>query len=1183
MAYDGTVIIGSELDDRGIKKGLAGLGSFAKKGFSVLGGAASIATQTIGAISAGLTAAGGAAVAAGTQFETSFAKASTLFGDVAVDTANLQEKILSISDATGVAANELNESLYSALSAGVPVTEDMGEATAFLESSAKLAKAGFTDMDTALSATAKTLNAYGMDISEADRINKILIQTQNKGITTVGELGASLAQVTPTAAAFGVSFENVGAALSNMTAAGTPTAQATTQLNSLIAELGKQGTMGAKALEKAAKGTQYAGMSFNEMMDAGVPLNEVLDLMQKSADDSGKSMVDLFSSIEAGKAALALSGENSEKFAANLEAMGTSADVVNEAYDKVTNTLQTKTGQIANSAKNLGIKIYQGMQGSLMGLADIGIESLGELSAAFQEGGIEGLIEAGAGIVADLATGFAEQVPALIDTAVLFLDTFIGSINENLPQLLAAGGSILTSLASGVMTALPQIFGLGYNIVMSVAQGIITNMPSLVSQGQAMITNLSTTIQTYLPQIISTGAQLLTSLASGIAQTLPTLVPVAVDAVMLLAENVISNIPTIIDAGIEVLTGLVQGIVNSLPQLIAKGPELVSNLCAAISENLPKIIQAGVELIGQLAAGIIQSIPDLIANFPQIIKAICDTFTTFNWFTIGSDILKGLAKGILGAVGTVIDAVKEAAGKIASAFTDFFDIHSPSKLMRDEVGRNIALGIAEGITQNADYAKKSAEDVAAAILQSAQKKLTNSKVYTKLSLADEAAYWDGVRKQVAEGTQARIDADKEYLQAKKSLDDKLASIEQDYADKVSRTYEELDKNIRSLQDSYDSNLKSRAKEIAGSLGLFDKFDSSTENTTGSLLENLQSQVTGLKEWSSNLKLLERRGVSDEMMEELRGLGVDAAGEIQLMTQMTDEELNQYVSLWKQKQRLARREAEKELEPLLESTQEQIAQMRADAQMELEGYRQEYVKTMSEIGVQIQQPLEQIQNALLTTVAQVVGLVAGTVSDEADDSQNISQFQELANSMIEASSDMPQDFVALGRDTIAGFIQGLAEKSGELYAAMAAIVNQTIETARDAAQIHSPSRVMRDLIGRNMIAGIGVGFDLESTALNQKAEETILRAVTAMQGVTARGFVAHMRASSMNATLGVDNKTHLLQAKDEDYVSGMTPTLVLEKGSIVSKVALDGKEIAQASAPYIDVELGEMAGEKERGR
>ena len=102
------------------------------------------------------------------------------------------------------------EAAYSAESASVPM-EDLG---ATLEASTKLATAGFTDVDTALSATVKTMNAYGVTGEEAmNKVQKVLLQTQNKGITTVGELGASLAQVTPIAAATGVSFENVGAAL----------------------------------------------------------------------------------------------------------------------------------------------------------------------------------------------------------------------------------------------------------------------------------------------------------------------------------------------------------------------------------------------------------------------------------------------------------------------------------------------------------------------------------------------------------------------------------------------------------------------------------------------------------------------------------------------------------------------------------------------------------------------------------------------------------------------------------------------------------------------------------------------------------------------------------------------------------------------------------------------------------
>lgn len=1183
---DGTVKIGTELDDSGARKGMEGLGGLAKKGFSVMGGAATAFAKTsvaaIGAVAGGMAAAGTAAVTVGKEFETSFAKASTLFGDVNVDTENLKKNLLAVSDATGVAASELNESLYSALSAGIDVTEDMAGATAFLESSAKLAKAGFTDMDTAVSATAKTLNAYGLDVSEAERIQKVLIQTQNRGITTVDELGASLSQVTPTAAAFGVSFENVGAALSNMTAAGTPTAQATTQLNALIAELGKNGTQGAKSLEKAVKGTKYAGMGFKEMMDAGVPLNEVLDMLQASAGRSGLSMVDMFSSIEAGKAALAMSGENSAKFADNLEAMGTSADVVTEAYDKVSDTLETKVGKIQNSARNLGIGIYNGMQEPLKGLADMGISYLEELAQAFQSGGIEGLVNTGAGIVSDIALGITEQLPSLLDTATGFLTVLIDGITMNLPQLMEAGGQIISSLASGALSLMEQLLPLGGMILTNIVNGLIFSMPRMAAGANRIISEVGNGIKTGLPQVVSLGAELISSLASGIGDVLPTLIPVALEAVFTLADSLISNVGSLVDAGIALLNGLADGIVNAIPVLIEQAPAIIMSLCTAFAENFPQIVAAGVEILIKLAAGIIQAIPQLVASLPQIFTAIVTTFKTFNLAEIGRNVIDGIKQGVVNAAGLLIDAVRDVAERALNGLKKFLGIHSPSRVFRDEIGKNIATGIADGIAQNKDYAKKSAEEVAAAVIQAAKKKFENEKVYRALSLADEAAYWDSVRKQVKEGTQARIDADKEYLSKKKSLNQKMASIEQNYASKVRQTYEDLEKGIRSLRDAYADELTSRTKDIMGSMDLFSEFSAKTELSTQDLLNNLNSQVSGMRDWSKNLKSLERRGVTGDMLDELRGMGTDAAGEIALMAQMTDAELEEYIALWKEKQRIARNEAKRELEPMLDDTEEQIRQMRKEASRQLAEYKSEFVSSMAEIGVAVNEPLAKIQQTMLGTMSAVVQMAAGTISEEADKQGNISQFRKLADGVLGASASLPADFTSLGHDTVSGMIQGLQDKTGDLCAAMAAVIRQAVQAAKDEAQIHSPSRLMRDMIGRNMIAGIGVGFELESDNLETDARKVIKGTADTMRQASAKEFVSAMRLQPILASARVDSPDNYRGHRAGSESRDGSPAVVIKKGSFEVSVVLEGKEVARVSAPYMDTELGTMADEKERG-
>ena len=317
-----------------------------------------VAKGVLVGIGAAATAAGAASIKMGMEYDSSLAKASTLFGSVEVDQQALADSMLDLSSKTGIAAADMGEALYNALSAGVPASEDMSEALAYLESNAQLARAGFTDIDTAASATISVLNAYGLSLEETDRVQKILMQTQNQGITTIGELGNTLSKVTPIAASNKVSFEQVGAAMATITAQKTPAAEATTQLRSMIKELGAYGSKASENLKAAAEGSEYAGMSFQEMMDAGADLSDVLLIMSDYAEDAGMSISDLFSDQTGGQAALVLT-QQAESFTDALGEMATEADVVGEAVDKLNADPAQQMADALNELKNVGIELYE--------------------------------------------------------------------------------------------------------------------------------------------------------------------------------------------------------------------------------------------------------------------------------------------------------------------------------------------------------------------------------------------------------------------------------------------------------------------------------------------------------------------------------------------------------------------------------------------------------------------------------------------------------------------------------------------------------------------------------------------------------------------------------------------------------------------------------------------------------
>lgn len=278
--------------------------------------------------------------------ETAFAKASTLLkGD---DLEKYFESLIDISNRTGVAFADLAESMYSALSAGVP----QDNVLSFVENTVNLSKGGFTQTATAIDIVTTALNAYQMEMTEAAHVQDVLITTQNLGKTTVDELASNMGKLIPTANGVNVAFDQLGAMYATVTANGVATAETTTYLNSMINELGASGSTAEKAMMEATKGTDMAGKKFSEISAMGYDVTDVLSLMDDYAQSTGKSLSDMFSSSEGAKAASILLS-NMESYKENIVAMEQSAGAASTAAETMMNTTAEKVQVAKNQIDNL--------------------------------------------------------------------------------------------------------------------------------------------------------------------------------------------------------------------------------------------------------------------------------------------------------------------------------------------------------------------------------------------------------------------------------------------------------------------------------------------------------------------------------------------------------------------------------------------------------------------------------------------------------------------------------------------------------------------------------------------------------------------------------------------------------------------------------------------------------------
>lgn len=393
----------------------------------------SFGTNLTTKVSAPITAVGTASVVAAVNFEDAIAKLSTIADtteQTGVPLEQLKDQIMDLSNETGISASEIADNVYNAISAG----QDTANAVSFVENATTLAKAGFTSSASALDILTTAMNAYGLEASDVSRVSDVLINTQNLGKTTVNELASSMGKIIPTAKANGVELEDLAGAYAVMTSNGIATAETTTYLNSMLNELGKQGSTAAAAFAKGTSHIKEGGLTMAEAMEQGWELTDVLSILDEQAAESGTSIANMFGSAEAGKAANVL-WDNATKLNDAVESMENSAGATSAAFGKLDTTSQKTRitlNQVKNTATEMGGMILEMLAPALEKVSGF-VSMLKEKWDALDPGVQQAIIKALA-------------VAAAIGPVI----TLIGGIVSAIGTVISVGGSLVSAIGSVV-------------------------------------------------------------------------------------------------------------------------------------------------------------------------------------------------------------------------------------------------------------------------------------------------------------------------------------------------------------------------------------------------------------------------------------------------------------------------------------------------------------------------------------------------------------------------------------------------------------------------------------------------------------------------------------------------------------------------------------------------------------
>lgn len=327
VAAQQVAVVGEQMQDIGGK--ISSVGDTLTKSVSV---------PIVGAF----TAAGGGAI----KFSDGLAKIGTIADTSVKDMGAFHDELLDLSNATGIGAGELAEATYQAISASV----DTADAVGFVAQAADLARAGFLETGEAVDVLTTVINSYGYSAEDAGKISDMLVQTQNKGKTTVDQLAQSMGNIIPAAAALNVPFEQLNTSYAVMTRQGINTANATTYLDTMFRELADDGSTVSQILQ------EQTGQTFGQLMESGASLGDVLEILNESVDGDSEAFLNLWGQARAGRGALSIVNEGADAFNEELAEMENSTGNVSNALEAL-ETPGEKARRALNHIVNVGIEI----------------------------------------------------------------------------------------------------------------------------------------------------------------------------------------------------------------------------------------------------------------------------------------------------------------------------------------------------------------------------------------------------------------------------------------------------------------------------------------------------------------------------------------------------------------------------------------------------------------------------------------------------------------------------------------------------------------------------------------------------------------------------------------------------------------------------------------------------------
>lgn len=533
MASDGSIKITTDLDTSAAQKAMKTFGKIASTG---LKGTVTAVTAVSGAISA----VGGYAIKIGAEFESAMSRVQAISGATGKEFDALKQQAMELGASTAFSASEAAEGMENLASAGFNTNEIMAAMPGMLD----LAASSGEDLASSADIAASTLRGFGLEAEQAGHVADVLAKNAADTNAAVADTGEAMKYAAPVAHNFGISMEECAAAIGIMSDAGIKGGQAGTSLRGALSRL-------AKPTDDMKEIMNKLGLEFFDSNGKMISLTEQTKMLSEKMsnltdEERNNALVTLYGQ-ESLSGMLALVQAGSNKIASLTESYKNCDGAAAEMAKTMQDNLKASLEQVGGAAETFGIKVYESMSDDLKSAADTASESINQITDAFENGGLKGAVEEAGDVFAELSVDVANQAPKMVDSAVTFIQAFVGGIYDNRKQLVSSAGVVASTIVEGLAELLPAS-------VREPVKNAIDEIEESFSNGglKDAVKTVSTTIENF---------------GKGVSSVAKVALPPFTKGVDLLGRNLDKVVPVLV-AGYTALKGY--GVAKSAANTVSK-------------------------------------------------------------------------------------------------------------------------------------------------------------------------------------------------------------------------------------------------------------------------------------------------------------------------------------------------------------------------------------------------------------------------------------------------------------------------------------------------------------------------------------------------------------------------------------------------------------------------------------